>query len=721
MTDDSYYQSQLNEGTPCWLFVSADKDINEKPIARQLTSIPVFERYLTDDSGTTIKKSLDFGTAQELFVPNYGISEEVNIYHNFWKTYLEDLYDVNTKIMTVYMRLRGTVGYNLLRQFYWFENSIWRINKISDWNIGTEDVAKVEFVKVQDLTDYTSVTQTKVNNIKLFSPKYKIDALGDIIKITLVTDNGKDWTLVSNRRGVILSQEKGVGDAEIYVTIPQTETPTQLSNYTITAIDNEGNTAVLSLWQGYVDETHFSVNPTRLIVPANGGDYDIDLIWVNQGDNEITTSTISGDVRGNVKLDGYNATVSVTESNEPDTVISGKVLFDSGLYNAEVLIDQIPSELVFNKDGGEYEFTFNYNTDILYLDLPFWATVYGNTLKVLPNYYEVAREANITIVNSHSSARLRLKQEVGNSPAPETPKVTPNSLYFNKQGGVQLLSINIPNTWKITETLDWLSVNMLNGDQNSIVQITADVNSGNSRSGIITVTDILSREVYNVYVNQLGDTTVQNFSISPTDINATADGGVYDIIINYEGRNGDYVGVETELGHTDLLWVGDVATMRLTIPQNVTHSSKTFKIVFTSSIGNAILTVEQEGLEETLTVNKTTISSTMEGDSNTVTVNSNVPWYTSSDSWITVTPNTNEDGKIDTAIVTYKNPSTEDRTGYVYFKSIETDTILATVKVIQSKLVERISVYPSSISFDVDGGTATITISSNTYWNITIE
>lgn len=720
LTDDSYYQSQLNEGTPCWLFVSEDKDINEKPIARKLTEIPVFERYLTDNDGTTIKKSLDFGTAQELFIPNYGISEDVNIYNNFWKTYLEDLYDVNTKIMTVYMRLKGNVGYNLLRQFYWFENSIWRINKISDWNIGTEDTVKVEFVKVQDSTDYTTVTQTRANTIRLTSTKYKVDANGEEITITLFTENGGEWRIVSNRNNAILSKTEGVGNDEISLIIPQTETPSKLSSYTITAIDNEGNTAVVNIWQGYENETQFKVNPTKLIVPAIGGDYNISLDWVNQGDYDITTSTINGDVTGNVEIDGYNATIFVTESNEPDTIISGKVLFDNGLYNGEVLIDQIPSELVFGKDGGEYEFIFNYNTDVEYLDLPFWATVYGNTLKVLSNYYEVAREANITIVNSHSSARLRLKQEVGNSPAPETPKVTPNSLYFNKQGGVQLLSINIPNTWKITETLDWLLVNMLNGDQNSIVQITADVNNGNSRSGIITVTDILSREVYNVYVNQLGDTTVQSFSINPTDINATTDGGVYDITINYEGRNGDYVGVETELEHTDLLWVGDVATMRLTIPQNVTHSSKTFKIVFTSSIGNAILTVEQEGLEETLTVNKTTISSTMDGDSNTVTVNSNVPWYTSSDSWITVTPNTNEDGKIDIAIVTYKNPSTEDRTGYVYFKSIETDTILATVKVIQGKLVERISVYPSSISFDVEGGTATITISSNTYWNITI-
>ena len=718
LTDDSYWQSTLNEGSACWLFVSGDKDVNDKPIARKISSIPVFERYLTDANGTTIKKSLDFGTAQELYVPKYGIKEEVNIYSNFWETYLEDLYDINTKILTVYVRLKGKVGYDLLRQFYWFENAVWRINKITDWNIGLDDVTKVEFVKVQDLEGYTSITQTRSNTIKLFASKYNVAPNGEQVTLNINTDNGGNWVLKGNDNGLIFSQPNGVGNGTVTLTIPQTKAPANNTNYTITAVDNEGNTHSIVIVQGYNNSTRLVISPSKLIVSSNGGTYDIDFKWINQGDNEVTAASFMGDVTGNVEIDGFSAAVSVNKNTE-DAIISGKVLFEAGNYDGEVLIDQMPEILEFGKDGGEYELTFNYNTDVRYNYLPYWATVEGNKLTVIPNYYETERSANIMVQNDYSFAYIRLKQAVGSSPAPETPKVSPNSLYFGSEGGSQFLSINIPNTWRVTETLDWVSLNMSNGDGIGIVSVTASANSGNTRSGVIVVEDVVTKEKYDVYVSQVGTTSVRSFTINPTSIDAPADGGVYTVTVNYENRNGDYVGVESDLEHTDLLWIGDVATLSVTVPNNPTHSDKLFNMTFTSSMGNVILTINQEGLEETLTTDKTMIGSDMNGDSNNVSVNSNVPWYAeTSVSWITVNPSSG-DGKMDVSIVSEKNPTVEDRTGYVYFKSVETNAILATIKVTQGKLVEVISINPSSIVFDAEGGTATITITSNTSWTIT--
>lgn len=717
LTDDSYWQSTLNEGSACWLFVSGDKDVNEKPIARKISSIPVFERYLTDANGTTIKKSLDFGTAQELYVPKYGIKEEVNIYSNFWKTYLEDLYDINTKILTVYVRLKGKVGYDLLRQFYWFENAVWRINKITDWNIGLDDVTKIEFVKVQDLEGYTSITQTKSNTIKLFASKYNVAPNGEQVTLNVNTENGGKWVLKGNDNGLIFSQPNGVGNGTVTLTIPQTKAPANNTNYTITAVDDEGNTHSIVIVQGYNNSTRLNITPSKLIVSSNGGTYDIDFEWINQGDNEVTAASFMGDVTGNVEIDGFSAAVSVNKNTE-DAIISGKVLFEAGNYDAEVLIDQMPEVLEFGKDGGEYEFVFNYNEDVQYNYLPYWATVEGNKLTVIPNYYETERSANIMVQNDHSFAYIRLKQAVGSSPTPETPKVSPNSLYFGSESGSQFLSINIPNTWRVTESLEWVSLNMNNGDGIGIVSVTASANSGNTRSGVIVVEDVVTKEKYDVYVSQVGTTSVRSFTINPTSIDVSADGGVYTVTVNYENRNGDYVGVESDLEHTDLLWIGDVATLSVTVPNNPTHSDKVFNMTFTSSMGDVILTINQEGLEETLTTDKTMIGSDMNGDSNNVSVNSNVPWYVeTSVNWITVNPSSG-DGKMDVSIITEKNPTIEDRTGYVYFKSVETNAILATIKVTQGKLVEVISINPSSIVFDAEGGTATFTVMSNTTWTI---
>lgn len=723
LTDDCYWQSELNEGTPCWLFTTSDTDVYEKPAARKINTIPVFERYLTDSTGNKVKKSLDFGSPQELFIPSYSITDEVNIYHNFWKTYLEDLYDINTRILTAWVRIIGQPNPNWLRKFYWFENAIWRINKITDWNVGSYDTTKVEFVKVQNVGDYTSITQTKSNTIKLTASKYNVNPNGERVTLDLTTLNEGSWFIKGSDNGLIFSQTNGTGSQQLSVTIPQTKTPTANTPYYITAVDDEGNMSNITINQGYNGETQLTVKPTNLIVPSSGGFYDIDFEWINQGNNNIENYSLSGDINAEVVIDGFDGDLTVKQNTENNN-ISGKVRFYNSNFDAEIGIDQLVERVNFTKDGGSVDMIFNYNSNLTFLNLPYWLSVSKVSdmeyrLAAIPNYYEEVRQGTITVSNGANTADFRAFQEVGEAPAQETPKISPNSLYFGEIGGTQYLSINIPNTWVITENLDWISLNMNNGDGNSIVGVIAAANEGNTRSGIIKVRDVVSGTEYDVYVTQVGATSTRSFTINPTTIDAPTDGGTYTVTINYENRNGDYVGVSGDgVSWTDLNWLGDVATTTVTVPNNATHSSKVFNITFTSSIGNATLTINQEGLEETLTIDKTMIGSDMNGDSNIVSVDSNVPWYTeTSVDWITVNPS-NGEGKMDVSIITDKNPTVEDRTGYVYFKSVETNAILGTIKVTQGKLVEVISINPSSIVFDAEGGTATFTVMSNTSWTI---
>lgn len=722
LSDDGFWQSELNDGTPCWLFVSGDKDINGTPIARKLTEIPVFERYLTDNDGTTIKKSLDFGTPQELFIPKYGIKEEVNIYHNFWKTYLEDLYDINTKILTVYVRLKGKVGYDLLRQFYWFENAVWRINKITDWNIGLEDVTKVEFVKVQDLTGYTSITQTKSNTIKLYSSKYFIAPNGERVTLSLLTENGGNWTIVTNNRDLVLSSEKGTGDKEITLTIPQTKSPTTQTYYSVTAIDNEGNTATINLTQNYVGSTQFKLTPSTLIVPSSGGNYDIDFQWTNQGENDVKRGTLSGDVTGNVKIDGFSATISVNESDEKDTIISGKVLFEAGDYDGEVLIDQMPSLIEFGKDGGEYELVFNYNDDVTYNYLPYWATVENNKISVIPNYYETERSASIMVQNDHSFAYIRLKQSAGKAPTTEIEKVSPTNLYFASEGGTQFVNIQIPNSWRMEKTGTWFNTNVSNGDGGSIVSVFCDSNTGNTRSGVITIIDTVSGSEYNISISQSGESVVKTFSVTPTNINTSANGGVYEITVTYENRNGDYVGIEggDGLTWTDLKWVGDIATTTVTVPKNYSYEVKSFTLTFTSSIENVNVNITQNSFEAYLNVDKYDLTFDTEGGVGKVNVSSNINWVaTSSDDWLRAIPSSGNNGTTTVTISVDYNLTTSNRVGYIYFDTVETKERLATIKVTQTRLVEELFVSPSTIIFEARGGDASFTITSNTSWTIT--
>lgn len=719
ISDDSYYQSQLNEGTPCWLFVSGDKYVNEKQIASSLSEIPVFERYLTDVNGTTVKKSLDFGTAQELYITKYNITEDVNIYSSFWKTYLEDLYDIDTKILTVYVRLKDKVGYDLLRQFYWFENAIWRINKITDWNIGVEDVTKVEFVKVQDMTDYTSVTQTKRNTIKLSASKYNISPNGESLTINLATENGGSWRVITSDPSLVLSTTQGTGNMNITLTIPQTKSPAAPSYYTVTAIDNEGNTNTISFTQGYNGETQFSLSPKNLIADGNGRKYYIEFYWVNQGDNEITKATVRGDINAEVELQPYSAYINVTESNEPDAIISGKVLFSNDLYSGEVGIDQMPQSLSFGKDGGEYEFIYNYNTNVTYTNLPSWVIMEGNKLTVLPNYYEVERAAKITVSNYYSLGEVGIRQAAGNAPSEGSKGVTPTSMYFNPDGDAQYLNVQIPNTWRLTKSSTWIKTNIDNGDGSTIVAVSCDGNTTNQRVGSIFVKDVVTGVEYEVTITQDGGEIQKTLTVSPTDIITDYEGGVYYVGLYYANRNGDYVDIEGEgLTWTNMVWDGDGATLKVTVPLNETTEEKVYTLTFKTPIGNISVNIEQGANVPTISVNKKNINVDENGGNVAVNVKSNIPWIAeTSASWISVSPATGGTGTTEMNVMIDESVDTSDRTGYVYIKN-EAGETMATITVTQERFVEMISINPSAIEFDENGGNATVEITSNTSWII---
>lgn len=718
LTDDSTIQTQMNEGTPCWLFVSNDKDLGGKPVARRITDIPVFERYLTDTNGTTVKKSLDFGTAQEIYIPKYSIKEDVNIYSNFWKTYLEDLYDVNTKVLTVYVRLKDKAGYSLLRQFYWFENAVWRINKISDWNIGAEDFTKVEFIKVQDLNDYTSITQLKLNKIRLSASKLNVNPDGENISIDLVTENGGDWTLVTNSDRLRLSKTYGTGNDNITLSVPKTVTPSIPSYYIVTAIDNEGNTTSINLIQSYSGETRLSVTPSSLIIPSSGGNYDVYFSWVNQGLNTIDEGYFTGEVKGNVKLDDYNATIYVTNSAEPDAVISGKVFFNSGLMSVGVGIDQIPQSLSFGKEGGEYEFTFNYNTNVKYDNLPYWINMDGNKMKVLPNMYETARRSKITLSNGSSSADVQIYQD-----ANVTDKVTPENLYFKSDGGLQYINVQLSNPWVIDYRGEWFALNVYNGDGAAIVGVSCGANGDEERSGHITVRDIVNGKRYGITLMQSGSQSVQSISVEPMAIEADAEGGEYAITFTYTNRNGDYVEVVADEGlYCDRLsWNGDVGTMRVRLGRNESVAKKVYIIEFKTSIGNLSVKVTQAGAKPYLNIDNTTLSFDSNGGGTEINVTGNVGWVAEiSVPWLMLDDMNGDAGSNELFIFASPNTSSS-RTGYIYFYNNDTHEPLNTITVNQMELIETLEVAPDSIEFDEQGGTATIEIKSNTNWTIEIN
>lgn len=147
LTDDVPAMDVVNDGVPCWLLGAGGA-------GQDALYMPIFQRY-NYGSFHTIDDSLDFGIPRQLDIPNVNYPEGCTIYERGWKKYLSDRYDANTKVMTCKVDFSGMqVNQDLLRKFYWYENSIWVLNKITNYSLTTYDPVECEFVQVQDKGSY---------------------------------------------------------------------------------------------------------------------------------------------------------------------------------------------------------------------------------------------------------------------------------------------------------------------------------------------------------------------------------------------------------------------------------------------------------------------------------------------------------------------------------------------------------------------------------------
>ena len=156
ITDDTQEMYTLNDGEPCWFLTMSEYDLTGKQIGIKTTKIPYFSRYmqLTADEGTLVH-SWDFGNPMVQYAYNTYNTEEMGIYSKWWKKFIGDVYSENTITISCYVNFKSfPPSSELMRKFYWFQNAIWRINSIKDWNVGSLDSVQCEFIKVQDLNNY---------------------------------------------------------------------------------------------------------------------------------------------------------------------------------------------------------------------------------------------------------------------------------------------------------------------------------------------------------------------------------------------------------------------------------------------------------------------------------------------------------------------------------------------------------------------------------------
>lgn len=150
LTDDFGEMFQMN-GKRCWFYTNDTKDPS-------ITSVypPVFSRYWSGEKNGTAQYTMDFGTPKEVYNIRNVVNDYSSIYTRFWKNYLTDLYNRNTKTVDCYVLIPSyTDMKRWMRSFFWFDNSIWVLNKVVDFDQTRYQPVKCQFIKVLSKADYT--------------------------------------------------------------------------------------------------------------------------------------------------------------------------------------------------------------------------------------------------------------------------------------------------------------------------------------------------------------------------------------------------------------------------------------------------------------------------------------------------------------------------------------------------------------------------------------
>ena len=215
----------------------------------------------------------------------------------------------------------------------------------------------------------------------------------------------------------------------------------------------------------------------------------------------------------------------------------------------------------------------------------------------------------------------------------------PSVITFEPTNGVVTLCIVSPMTsWKVTYLPSWLQMPM-SGSGTTTIDIVADENKGNERSGIITLSTTFGDKV-SISVKQ---EAMLPISIYPNTLVFSSEGGVRTIQVTANTvwsisglENADWLTVFPDSGSG-----GATTTVSLLAASNLSATeSRQATLSFTApGIDPVTLLVTQEPTAPFLMVNTNLLNFSADGESKSFEVTANTSWtITGMESWFTVTP-----------------------------------------------------------------------------------
>jgi|688.fasta_scaffold59705_2 hypothetical protein len=95
---------------------------------------------------------INWGATKELFYTASAVTA-ANLFAGYWSEYIAEIIDQNSKMLTCSVKLNEVDIYNLdFSKLIYIDGSLWRLNKVLDYNPMDFNVTKIELLKVIELT-----------------------------------------------------------------------------------------------------------------------------------------------------------------------------------------------------------------------------------------------------------------------------------------------------------------------------------------------------------------------------------------------------------------------------------------------------------------------------------------------------------------------------------------------------------------------------------------
>ena len=310
------------------------------------------------------------------------------------------MYDVNTRKLECYANINtdGKPWAYWLRRFYWFENSLWRLNKITDLNMSSFNTTKMEFIKVQDMTNYELSAITYFGSFEIIFDQAQVNCSAQTVTGKVINQSGSLWEF-DDVFGYYDGDEHWKGfDTVDYVT--PTTGRGEVTNFSIQIPANSGDTKLN--WQICLEDSrdnhicgYFEQLPEKKIPYLSATPTTVYLDYMQDSTNTFNISSNIGWGIDN-SMDDYehfdflpyaatgNSMVTVTAITPNLTTANIETVFVVEDDNAELepvyvrIIQRYSPEInptqgfTFPASGGTLGFKVSSSYDFVFRSLPDW-------------------------------------------------------------------------------------------------------------------------------------------------------------------------------------------------------------------------------------------------------------------------------------------------------------------------------------------------------------